>query len=221
MSPPFPVLGDKGGGEGRRDKEETRETEGLGGRWVWTALASHLHHGSPDLAQPSLPSAYPLPHHSSCTESEPFPGRPCHLVPYFSMVGRVYIIYGGGMGSGALKCYPSCAHQPHACPVPSPFSLTCRDSGQVLPPFLVLQSVRNRHADLLTDRRRRGTAQCMDWGPFPESRPSSSYNFSPTSPASQPPLLFRPQAPDQDAFQTIVDLCVFLVCKQPSASPPL
>ncbi|CAI9180878.1 unnamed protein product [Rangifer tarandus platyrhynchus] len=61
----------------------------------------------------------------------------------------------------------------------------------------------------------------MDWGPFPESGPSSSYNFSPTSPASQPPLLFRPRAPDQDAFQTILDLCVFLVRKQPSASPPL
>ena len=217
MSPPFPVLGDEGG----RDKEETRETEGLGGRQVWTALASHLRQWSPDLAQPSVPSAYPLPHHSSCTDSQPFRGRPCHLVPSFSVVGRVYIISGGGMGSGALKCCPSCAPQPHACPVPSHFSLTCRDSGQVSPPFLALQSVGNRHADLQTDRRQRGTAQSMGWGPFPESGPSSSSNFSPTSPASQPLLLFRPQAPDQDAFQTILGPCVFLLCKQPAASLPL
>lgn len=48
----------------------------------------------------------------------------------------------------------------------------------------------------------------LGWGPFPESGPPSSYNFSPTSPASQPPLLLRPQALDQDAFQTILGLCL-------------
>lgn len=149
MSPPFPVLGDEGG----RDKEETRETEGLCGRQVWTALASHPRQWSSDLAEPSVPSAYPLPHHSSCTDSQPFRGRPCHLVPSFNVAGRVYIISGGGMGSGALKCCPSCAPQPHAYPVPSHFSLTCRDSGQVSPPFLALQSVGNRHADLQTEDR--------------------------------------------------------------------
>lgn len=180
----------------------------MGGRQVWTALASDPRQWSPDLAGPSVPSAYPLPHHSSCTESQPFPGRPYHLVPSFSVAGRVYILSGGGMGSGALKCCQSCAPKTHACPVPSYFSLTCRDSGQVSPPFLALQSVGNRHADLQTDRRQRGTARSMGWGPFPESGPSSSYNFSPTSPASQPPLLLRPQALDQDAFQTILGLCL-------------
>lgn len=58
------------------------------------------------------------------------------------------------MGSGDLKFCPHCAL--HTLPPPFlssglPLSLTCRDSEQVVPPFLALQSAGDRHTDLQTD----------------------------------------------------------------------
>ena len=112
MSPPFPVLGDEGG----RDKEETRETEGLCGRQVWTALASHPRQWSSDLAEPSVPSAYPLPHHSSCTDSHSVAG-PATLYHPLTWQGGCILYLVGGWEVG-----PSNAAQ--AVP-PSPMPIQC------------------------------------------------------------------------------------------------
>ena len=124
---------------------------------VRIVLASHPCQRSPDLAQPSVPSGHPLPHHSSCTESQPFPWQalpPCTILQR----GRkcVYYIWWGDGQWGPQILPKLCPPHPAPSPVPvqclSLLSLTCRDSGQV-PPFLALQSAENRHADLQTGDR--------------------------------------------------------------------
>ena len=123
-------------------------------------------------------------------------------------VCAIYVVGDGQWGSQILPklCF---LHPPLTVSVqcPSLLSLTRRDSEQVLPIFLVLQSAGDRHTDLQTDRRQgQGVSairsQQIDVSFLNLGPPHATFP-SLTSPASQPPLLSRPQAPDQDAFQTV------------------
>lgn len=145
----------------------------------------------------------------------------------FAQNGRVCINALGGGQWRPIFCWCCTLHTPHpsgSLSKDSLPSLTCRDSEQIPPPFLALQSAENRHADLRTDRRH-GLRVWMDaqgLSPFPESRPSSS-NVS-------LPHLLRPPHPSRHFFsrlgrqtrmfsKLILDLCVLLPWRQ-LASPP-